>query len=258
MTLILSGTDGLSDIDGSAATPAVRGTDANTGIFFGTDTVGISTGGTSALSISASQAVTLANALPVASGGTGVTTSTGTGAVVLGTSPTISSPTINGTPVMGASIITSGTAVTASGTSVDFTSLPAWIKRITIMIQGVTTNGSSPPTMRLGTSGGFVTSGYASGGIYTGVTTGSGNRTDSLLISGNAFDASATLHGHAVLTNISGNAWVQSFVLGQSNSAYAVMGGGSISLAGALTQIRITTANGTDAFDAGTINILFE
>jgi hypothetical protein len=34
MTLILSGTDGLSDIDGSAATPAIRGTDANTGIFF--------------------------------------------------------------------------------------------------------------------------------------------------------------------------------------------------------------------------------
>ena len=255
MTLILSGTDGLSDVDGSAANPAIRGTDANTGIFFGADTVGISTGGTSALSIDASQVVTLTNALPVASGGTGVTTSTGTGAVVLGTSPSISGAVLSS---MASSVITSGTAVTASGTSVDFTSLPAWIKRITIMIQGVTTNGSSPPTMRLGTSGGFVTSGYASGGIYTGVTTGSGNRTDSLLISGNAFDASATLHGHAVLTNISGNAWVQSFVLGQSNSAYAVMGGGSISLAGALTQIRITTANGTDAFDAGTINILFE
>lgn len=46
MTLILSGTDGLSDIDGSAATPAVRGTDANTGIFFGTDIIGFSEGGT--------------------------------------------------------------------------------------------------------------------------------------------------------------------------------------------------------------------
>ena len=154
--------------------------------------------------------------------------------------------------------ITSGTVVTASGTSVDFTSLPAWIKRITVMLQGITTNGSSAPIMRLGTSGGFVTSGYASGGIFTGATTGSGNRTDSLLISGNAFDSSATLHGHAVITNITGNAWVQSFVLGQSNSAYAVMGGGSISLAGVLTQIRITTANGTDAFDGGTINILYE
>ena len=55
MTLILSGTDGLSDIDGSAATPAVRGTDANTGIFFGTDTVGIATGGTAAITIGTDQ-----------------------------------------------------------------------------------------------------------------------------------------------------------------------------------------------------------
>ena len=45
MTLILSGTDGLSDVDGSAATPAIRGTDANTGIFFGTDIIGFSEGG---------------------------------------------------------------------------------------------------------------------------------------------------------------------------------------------------------------------
>jgi hypothetical protein len=34
MSLILSGTNGLSDVDGTAATPAIRGTDANTGIFF--------------------------------------------------------------------------------------------------------------------------------------------------------------------------------------------------------------------------------
>jgi len=45
MTLILSGTDGLSDIDGSAATPAVRGTDTNTGIFFGADIIGFAEGG---------------------------------------------------------------------------------------------------------------------------------------------------------------------------------------------------------------------
>jgi hypothetical protein len=45
MTLILSGTNGLSDVDGDASTPAVRGTDANSGIFFGADTVGVSTNG---------------------------------------------------------------------------------------------------------------------------------------------------------------------------------------------------------------------
>ena len=46
MTLILSGTDGLSDVDGSAATPAIRGTDANTGIFFpAADTIAFAEGG---------------------------------------------------------------------------------------------------------------------------------------------------------------------------------------------------------------------
>jgi hypothetical protein len=160
---------------------------------------------------------------------------------------------------MASSVITSGTSqASTSGTSIDFTSIPSWVKRITVMLQGVSTNGSSVPIMRLGTSGGFVTSGYASGGIYTGASTGSGNRTDGLLLCGNAFDSSATLQGHAVLTNFSGNAWVQSFVFGQSNSAYAVMGGGSITLASALTQIRITMVNGTDTFDAGSINILYE
>jgi hypothetical protein len=186
MTLILSGTDGLSDIDGSAATPAVRGTDANTGIFFGADTVGISTGGTSALSIDASQAVTLTNALPVTSGGTGVTTSTGTGAVVLGTSPSISGAVLSS---MASSVITSGTAVAStSGTSIDFTSLPAWVKKITVMF----------------------------------------------------------------------NIWVYSFSGGYGNGAYTAYGGGGLTLGGTLDQVRITTVNGTDAFDAGTVNILFE
>ena len=46
MSLILSGTDGLSDVDGTAATPAIRGTDANTGIFFpAADTIAFAEGG---------------------------------------------------------------------------------------------------------------------------------------------------------------------------------------------------------------------
>jgi hypothetical protein len=177
------------------------------------------------------------------------------------TNKTLTSPTITGASIssMSSSIITAATAqASTSGTSIDFTGIPSWVKRITVMVQGVSTNGSSPPIMRLGTASGFVTSGYATGGIYTGASTGSGNRTDSFLISGNAWDSNATANGHVLLTNITGNTWVQSFTFGQSNSAYAVMGGGSIALAATLTQIRITTANGTDAFDSGSINIFYE
>jgi hypothetical protein len=54
MTLILSGTNGLSDVDGSAATPAIRGTDANTGMFFpAADTIAFAEGGVEAMRLDA-------------------------------------------------------------------------------------------------------------------------------------------------------------------------------------------------------------
>jgi len=55
MSLILSGTDGISDIDGTAATPAIRGTDANTGIFFpAADTIAFAEGGAEVMRIDSS------------------------------------------------------------------------------------------------------------------------------------------------------------------------------------------------------------
>lgn len=41
-------------------------------------------------------------------------------------------------------------------------------------------------------------------------------------------------------------------------TAVASTSGGTISLAGALDNVRLTTVNGTDTFDAGSINILYE
>jgi hypothetical protein len=64
MSLILDGTNGLSDVDGSAATPAIRGSDANTGVFFGTDIVGVSTGGTERVRVDASGNVGIGTSSP--------------------------------------------------------------------------------------------------------------------------------------------------------------------------------------------------
>jgi hypothetical protein len=64
MALILDGTNGLSDVDGSAATPAIRGSDANTGVFFGTDIVGVSTGGSERVRVDASGNVGIGTSSP--------------------------------------------------------------------------------------------------------------------------------------------------------------------------------------------------
>jgi hypothetical protein len=62
MALILDGTNGLSDVDGTAATPAIRGTDTNTGIFFpAADTIAFSEGGAEAMRINSSGNIFIAN-----------------------------------------------------------------------------------------------------------------------------------------------------------------------------------------------------
>jgi len=148
--------------------------------------------------------------------------------------------------------IVSGTAVTASSTSVDFTSIPSWVKRITVMFSGVSTNGSSFIQVQIG-SGSVTTSGYSS---ETGFGTTFSAATTGFAIQGMA--AASTKFGHLTLTHIGNNLWASSHVIGDVGSLLVSVGGGSITLGGVLDRVRITTVNGTDTFDAGTINILYE
>lgn len=156
-------------------------------------------------------------------------------------------------------IIKSGTAVAStSGTSIDFTGIPSWVKRITVMFNGVSTNGTSAYLVQLGTSSGATTSGYTSG--YSGISSTSaysGTNTAGFgwAVNGNAANV---LRGTMIIENITSNTWIA-----RSHVAYATGGGnetsaGSIGLASTLDRVRITTVNGTDTFDAGTINILYE
>jgi hypothetical protein len=93
MTLILSGTDGVSDVDGSAATPAVRGADANTGIFFpAADTIAFAEGGTEVARITNTAAWSF-GASGTATGTSGqVLTSAGSSAAPAWANPAVTAP----------------------------------------------------------------------------------------------------------------------------------------------------------------------
>ena len=154
-------------------------------------------------------------------------------------------------------LLISGTAVTASGTSVDFTDIPSWAKRITVMFSGVSTSGSSNYQVQIG-SGSVTTSGYACGFTYVSSGAATANATSGFVVA-NPSSAAVVFSGILTIALVSSNTWVSSHVMGETDAARTMLGGGtSPSLGGTLDRVRITTVNGTDTFDAGTINIMWE
>ena len=201
--------------------------------------------------------------LPVANGGTGLATLTANN-VMLGngtSAPSFVAPstsgnvlTSNGTTWISQAIptMTFGTSqATTSGTTVDITGIPSTAKRVTFLFKEVSTNGSSIVQIQLGTSGGFQTSGYSAAASNSG-----GGSTTGMPIS-QAISSSDTRHGGLVLSKIDGNTWV-GYGSGCVLASFSQPMAGYVTLSGALTSIRLTTINGTDTFDAGLINIIYE
>lgn len=155
--------------------------------------------------------------------------------------------------------LVSGTAVAStSGTSIDFTSIPSWVKRITVVFNNVSVSATSNLLVQIG-NGTPTTTGYSALTTYT-TTAGSPagtTATNGFVIQ--AGNASYLTFGSLVITNISGNIWTANGVLANNTgTSFTINSAGIITLGSALNLVRITTVNGTDTFDAGSINILYE
>ncbi len=147
---------------------------------------------------------------------------------------------------------------TASGTEVDFTGLPAGLSRITIMLSIVSTNGTANPIIQIG-SGSYAATNYFGGSAAVG------NASPTVVINNNTgflvagtWSAAAIGTGVLVLTRYSGNSWMFAGNVGRTDAAVMNSSAGVQTLGGALDRLRLTTDNGTDAFDAGSINIAIE
>lgn len=155
----------------------------------------------------------------------------------------------------GSATITLGTATSASGTSVDITGISASAKCIIITHAGLSTNGSSQYLVQIGDSGGIENTGYSSQMADNG---GSASSTAGFNLTRGA-DSNTSLSGTVMinLVNSATNLWAASWVNGDgAASTTPARGGGQKTLSATLDRVRITTAGGTDTFDAGTINIL--
>jgi hypothetical protein len=179
------------------------------------------------------------------SAGQGLTTN---GSNVLGWTTTLE---------QGAAITAAGSVASTSGTAIDFTGIPSWVKRVTVLFNGVSTNGTANVQVQLGTASSFETTGYFS---YSSSIVSPSTAAAASLTSGIAagFSAAAAARVGAITIHLIGsNAWVYTGLIGDGAATGVVHTAGVKALSGALTRLRVTTT-GADTFDAGTLNIHYE
>jgi hypothetical protein len=154
---------------------------------------------------------------------------------------------------------TLATAVaTTSGTSIDFTGLPSWIKKITVMCIGVSQNSASQTIILQVGAGSVTTTGYSSSNAFIAPSTDSGSLTTGFPIT-RGIGAAAAFHGIATICSFGSNSWVFSSTMADAPVQGQVhFGAGSVVLGGTLDRVRLTTIGGTATFDVGSINILYE
>jgi hypothetical protein len=174
---------------------------------------------------------------------------------------TVSSTTVNVAAnlqqngVATSRLVQAAAQASTSGSSISFTGIPSWVKKITVMFSGVSVNASATVYIRLGTSSGATTSGYLGAAFY--INAGNANQASTYWpVDGTSTGAASLRHGVYTIANVTGNTWAMSGGTSNSNDTGTSVTNGSIPLAATLDRVLIEPSSG--AFDAGTINILYE
>jgi hypothetical protein len=195
--------------------------------------------------------------LALQAAGTTIASLSSTGAAVTGTlsaTGTVADSTGTLRPLISGTVVTATTAF-----PLNFTNIPSWVKRITVMFASASPSLGNWFTIQLGTSVGIVTSGYLGSAF---ITTTSGitamQNSSAINIYNNSGSAADTMHGSVVLNLLdpATNTWTAMGLVSKSNALVMSYVTGSISLASALTQVSV--AAGSGSLDGGSINIMYE
>jgi hypothetical protein len=142
-----------------------------------------------------------------------------------------------------------------TNTSLDFIGIPSWAKKVTVMFNDLSTNGSSAVQIQLG-AGSIQTTGYMSSSFSYNSTSADSSTSGLITDQGNESGGSgASRQGSIIISLLGSNTWVYQGCLSTSNVTPSA---GRVNLSGILDRVRITTVGGTEIFDAGLVNVMYE
>lgn len=180
---------------------------------------------------------------------------TGSSGQVLTSNGAGAAPTFQAVSVMSVTNIAQIDLTSGTPTSVTIASGLSGVNRILLAVRGWSSNSANTaPIIRIGPSGGIVSTGYAGTGYSDGASTPGVDETSGFRLTDNAnVDAATTIDFVAVLEHLGSNKWMF-HATGSNTTSISNYGQGIVSLAGELTQIAITTTGGTATFDGGTLD----
>jgi len=170
----------------------------------------------------------------------------------------IALPTTSGTMAKVEDKLVLGTAYTFTGTETfkDFTGIPSWAKRITVMFNGVSTSGTSLLIVQIG-DGTIQSTGYVGSSTVADASIGYSAYSSGFIVC-DALVSTQNCRGAMEILSFSTTAYVEKHAISMNSADATSIGAGSKTLSATIDRIRITTVNGTDLFDAGSINIMWE
>jgi hypothetical protein len=251
MTIQINGTSGITGVDGSAATPALQGSDTNTGLTFGTDTVGVVTGGTTRFQVGSAGQLGIGGATYGSSGQ--FLQSQGDSAAPQWATP--ASDTGNDYNFASGNANSSSHLVTG---------IPSDAVKIVINLSNVGWSlNSTLLFVRLGNSNGINTTagGYTWSSVYTGTTTGSGTSDSSYILNEGFGPTTARIYGTLTLNRHFEDAWIGTYLGRDSQNANYVLSGAGYGNSGngsAVDRLELAVNQGSMNTGAWNVNVFTE